>query len=154
MRERWTPVAVVVGVLFGINAVARIVARLAATGNDRDQIRIGLVTLAVIAVVMVVFGYRWAIRHRTPRIAVDLGAAVLVGCLASILLGPLVVGSWPFREGTGLVFAQLWQYPAVAAGGALFGFLIATALGRDYTSRAWQAYAETVRAKPRRAARR
>jgi hypothetical protein len=154
MRERWTPVAVVAGVLLGVNALGRITARLAASGSDRNQIRIGLGTLALIALIMIVIGYRWAIRYRSSRVAVDVAVAVFAGCLASILVGPFVVGSWPFREGAKLVLAQLWQYPAVGIGGAVFGFLIATALGRDHKSRAWQRYAETVRARPRRVVRR
>jgi hypothetical protein len=57
-------------------------------------------------------------------------------------------------DGAGVFFSQVWLYAAFVGGGALIGFLIATALGQDYKSKSLKRYAEARLAKPRRVIRR
>jgi hypothetical protein len=84
----------------------------------------------------------------------DLAGAALAGLLLTIFVGPYISGGSPFDGGAGVFFSQIWLYAAFAGGGALTGFLIATALGQDYKSRSLRRYAEMKSAKPRRVIRR
>jgi hypothetical protein len=129
------------------------VVRLAAH-SEKSQTRIGLIAMAAVGVVMVGAAYWWGRRHPLPRVIADLAVAAAVGCLLSVLIGPFAGGSRPLKEGVGFFVAQIWQYLAICAGGVLFGTLLVMALGQDWKSQQWKRYAETVKAKPRRVARR
>ena len=144
----------IAGVLFVTNVIARWVVRLFAADNDRRTTEIGLVSLAVVAVVMAVAAYWWARRHPMPRVVADLAVAAVAGCLLSVLLGPLLAGTAPLRDGVDFFVAQVWHYLAVAAGGAVFGLLVVMALGLDHKSQSWNRYADQMKAKPRRVVRR
>jgi hypothetical protein len=148
------PVGVLAGLLFAVNAIARVVVKLVAADSDRNQIGVGLVALSAVGVVMVGAAYWWARRHPMPRVLADLAVAVGVACLLSVLVGPLLVGSRPLAEGAGLFLREIWTYVAFAGGGALFGLLVVMALGQDWKSQAWKRYAEQARSRPRRAVRR
>jgi hypothetical protein len=145
---------VIAGVLFVTNVIARWVVRLFTADNDKRTTEIGLVSLGVVAVVMAVAAYWWARRHPMPRVVADLAVAAIAGCLLSVLLGPPLAGSAPFRDGIDFFVGQVWHYLAVAAGGAVFGLLVVMALGLDYKSQSWKRYAEQMKAKPRRVVRR
>jgi len=154
MRERWLPVGVLAGVLFAVNVVGRVVAKFWGDGKDDREINVGLVALVVIGVVMIAAAVRWVRRYPTPRVWGDFAIAVGIACLASVLIGPLVVGDRPFAEGAGIFFRQIWWYLGVTLAGALFGSLIVMTLGQDWKSQAWKRYAEQARARPRRVVRR
>jgi hypothetical protein len=153
VRERWLPVGLLAVGLFATNVVARVVVRLAAH-NEKSQTRIGLIAMGAVAVVMVGAAYWWARRYAIPRVVGDLAVAAVAGCLLSVLIGPFAGGSRPLKEGVGFFVAQIWEYLAISAGGVLFGLLLVMALGQDWKSRQWKRYAESVKAKPRRVARR
>jgi Na+/melibiose symporter-like transporter len=154
MKERWLPVGILAGVLFAVNVVGRVVAKLWADGNDQREIRAGLVALGVIGVVMIVAAVRWVRRYPTPRVWGDFSVAVGVACLLSVLVGPLVVGDRPFAEGAGLFFRQIWFYLGITLAGAVFGALIVMTFGQDWKSQAWKRYAERSRTRPRKVVRR
>jgi hypothetical protein len=157
MRDRWQPVGILAGVLFLINVVARFIVwqfLSKASDNDSKQITVGLIGLGLIAVVMAWAGYRWSIRYPMARVSGDLGAAIAVACLLTVLVGPFAGGSVPFKEGAGFFFGEIWQYLAFAGGGAILGILVAVMLGRDYRSQALKRYTQVSAAKPRRVVRR
>jgi hypothetical protein len=154
MKERWLPVGVLAGVLFGVNVVARFIVWLTASHSAGKQTTIGLVAAGAIGVVMIVGGYLWARRVPTPRVVGELSLAILAGCLFSVLIGPFAGGSAPFKEGGTFFYSEVWHYLALAAGGAAFGVLVAMTFGQDVKSQNWKRYAETQRARPRRVVRR
>src|SRR6266536_3475342 len=154
MRERWQPVAILIGILFAINAVTRFIVWQLAPKSDTKQITLGLIGLGLVALIMGVSGYRWAVRYPLSRLAADLGAAIAVACLLTVLVGPFAGGSVPFKEGAGGCFGEIWQYLGFAGGGAVLGLLVAIMLGRDYRSKALKRYTQQKLAKPRRVVRR
>jgi len=154
MLQRWRPAAVVAAVLAGINLVGRLVGWRLGHGDERRLTRIGLVEVAVVALVLVYAGYRWACRRPMPRVFGELSVAVLVGLVFSFAVGPYAGGSAPFVEGGALVYAEAWHYLVLAAVGIGFGVLVAMALGRDWKSQAYKRYAESRQGRPRRPVRR
>jgi MFS family permease len=154
VKQRWLPVGVIVGVLFVTNVIARWIVRLFAEDNDKRTTEIGLVSLGVVAVVMAVAAYWWARRHPMARVVADLAVAAIAGCLLSVLLGPLLAGTAPLRDGFDFFVGQVWHYLLLAVGGTVFGLLVVMALGLDYKSQSWKRYAEQMKAKPKRVVRR
>ncbi len=154
MRDRWQPVGILAGVLFAINAVVRLVVWQFGLKSDSKQIAVGFVGLGLVALVMAGAGWRWGRRYPMSRVTPDLSVAVAVACLLTVLVGPLLGGTRPFKEGAGLFFAEIWHYLAFAGGGAILGLLVLMALGRDYRAEALKRYSRTRAAKPRRVVRR
>ncbi|HEV7898152.1 MAG TPA: hypothetical protein VGP31_09950 [Planosporangium sp.] len=154
MRRRWLPVGILGGALFATNVIARWVVRLFAGHDDKFTTRIGVVALVAVAVVMAAAAFWWARQHPTVRVIADLAPGAVAGCLLSVLIGPLLVGTTPFRDGVDFFINQILYFLALAAGGAVFGMLVVMALGQDYKSQSWKRYAEQLRAKPRRVVRR
>jgi hypothetical protein len=152
--QRWLPVGIVGGVLFATNVIARWAVKLFASDDDTGTTAIGLISLVLVAVIMAGAAYLWARRHPTPRVAGGLAVAALLGCLLSVLVGPLFTGTAPLREGLDFFVGYVWRYLGLAVVGGVFGALVATALGQDHKSQSWKRYADQLRAKPRRAVRR
>lgn len=154
MRERWRPVWILAGILFAINVIVRFIAWQTAQKSDSRQITIGLIGFGLVAAVMVAAGVWWGRRYPMSDVGPQLVVAVAAGCLASVIIGPLAAGSYPFREGPGFFFAEIWHYLAFAGGGAIVGLLVLIMLGGDYRSQALKRYAESKLTKPRRTVRR
>ena len=154
MKERWLPVGLLAVVLFAINVAGRIVAKVWADGNDDKEIRIGLIALAAVGVVVLGVTVRWVQRHPMPRVWADLTFAVVSACLASVLIGPFLVGDRPFAEGAGLFFRQIWFYLGVSIAGAGLGMLVVMTLGKDWKSQAWKRYAQQATSRPKKVVRR
>jgi hypothetical protein len=154
MRDRLQPVGVVAGALFLVNAIARFVVWRAAPKSDTKQIVIGLIVFGLVGVIMIGAAVWWGRRYPISRVAADLAVVILVSCLLSVLIGPFAGGSHPFKEGSGLFFAEVWRYIAYSAAGAVLGLLVLIALGLDYRSQALKRYAELRAAKPHRVVRR
>ena len=152
MRERWLPVGVLAVVMFAINVVGRVVAKVWGDGDDDREIRVGLIALAAIGVVVFVAAMRWVRRYPMPR--ADLLFAAGAACAASVLIGPLLVGEQPFAEGAGLFFRQIWWYAGITLVGGFLGALVVMTMGKDWKSQAWKRYADRVGAKPRKVVRR
>jgi hypothetical protein len=154
MRDRWLPVGVLAGVLFGVNVVARLVARFGFDGDVELQDRLSLAMFAVIGLILAVVAFVSGRRHPVARWGVDTGAAVLCAMALTIFVGPFISGSHPFANGAGEFFSQIWLYAGFTGGGALVGYLVLTALGLDHRSQSLKRFAETKLAKPRRVVRR
>lgn len=154
MRERWLPVGVLAAVLFAVNVVARLLTRLGYDGDPEAADRISLGMFAVIGLILAVIAFVRGRRQPVARWGSDVAVAVLVAMVLTVFVGPFVSGSYPFADGVGSFFAQIWLYAAFAGGGALLGFLVLTALGWDHRSESLRRYAELKRSKPRRVVRR
>ena len=154
MNERWRRVLLLAGGLFLVNVIARLVVRIAAGSDDAKQVTIGLWALIAVGVVLIPVAYWWSTRHLLPRVVADLLIAIVVACVLAVLVGPLVSGRSPFRDGDGLIVRQFFYFVAVSAGGVIFGVLAVMTAGKDYKSQAWKRYAEKVNAKPRKVVRR
>jgi hypothetical protein len=154
MRNRYKPIAIVAGVLFLINLIVRLLGHTVFHKSDNDQITSGIVFIVAIAVIMAVAAYWWSVRYPMARTLPELGLILAVACLASVLIGPFAAASYPFREGAGLFFSEVWHFLGFGIGGAVFGLLIAMAFGQDYRAKALKRYSETAMARPRRVVRR
>jgi hypothetical protein len=148
------PVGILVGALFVTNVVARWVVRLFGANDDGFATRIGFVALITVGVVMAVAAFWWARPHPLRRVVADLALGAIGGCLLSVLISPLLVGTTPLRDGVDFFINQILYYLATAIAGATFGMLVVIALGKDHKSRSWQRYSEQLKARPRRAVRR
>ncbi len=153
MKERWLPVAGLALALFVVNAVARLVVWQTASDEWQDQIRIGLLSAGVTAVLCLVAGIWWGYRMPVPRLVVEIGAAILAACLLVVLIGPFAGGSRPFAEGASLFFRQIFYYIGISAFGTLIGVLLVTTFGQDWRSRAYRRHELALRSKSARAAR-
>jgi hypothetical protein len=147
--------AVVLAVgLFAINVAARLVARLWFNGDAAAADRITLLMLLAVGMTSLVVAAIWSMRAPVGRWLADLSAASVVGLLLSILVGPFISGTTPFADGAGEFFKQVWQWAGFSGVGAALGFMIMTAMGRDYRSQSLKRFAEAKLAKPRRVVRR
>ncbi|SCE94024.1 hypothetical protein GA0070607_3455 [Micromonospora coriariae] len=154
MDGRWRDVGVLAGGLFAVNVVARLIIRFGFDGDDTAADRVSLAMFAVIGLILAVVAFRWARRRPLADWAADMALAVLAAMALTVLIGPLLVGHNPFAGGAGTFFAQIWLYLLATGAGVLVGYLVLTALGRDYRSQQLKRYAEVKAAKPRRVVRR
>jgi hypothetical protein len=154
MRHRWVRVGVLAVGLFLVNVAARLVARFGFADDAEAQDRVSLAMFAVIALVLAALAFRWGRDRPFGRLVADLGAAVLVGCALTVLVGPLLFGDNPFAGGAGEFFAQIWLYAGFSAGGVALGYLLLVTLGRDYRSRQLARLASGAVTRPRKVARR
>jgi hypothetical protein len=148
------PVGVLAAGLFAINVVARLVARLWFNGDLAAADRITLLMLLAVGLASLFVAAAWSRRQPVGRWAADLSAALTVGLLLAIFVGPFISGTTPFASGAGEFFKQIWQWAGFGGGGAAIGYMIITALGLDYRSQSLKRFAEAKLAKPRRVARR
>ncbi|MEE6257048.1 hypothetical protein [Plantactinospora sonchi] len=154
MKERWLPIGVLAGVLFGINVVARLVARFAFADRTDLQDRLSLGMFAAIGLILATLAFVRGQRRPLPDWAGEMALSVLIAMVLTIFVGPFISGSQPFGAGAGAFFSQIWLYAAFTGGGVLLGYLLLTAFGRDYRSQSLKRYAEAKQSKPRRVVRR
>lgn len=148
MRKRWLPVGVLAIGLFAINVVARLVARLGFNGDAEAADRITLLMLIAVGLTSLVVAALWCRRAPLGRWSADLAVASLAGLVLAIFVGPFISGTTPFAEGAGEFFKQVWLWAGFSGGGAALGFMIMTALGRDYRSVSLKRFAEAKLARP------
>ncbi|GAA4207297.1 hypothetical protein [Actinocatenispora rupis] len=154
LRHRWTPVLAVALALFVINALGRLVVLIAGVKADDQIVQAALYSMVAMALVAGYAGFRWMRRYETVRVVGEVGSAIILGCLLTTLVGPLIVGLNPFEGGSGIFLRQLGLCAAICVLGAFVGALIVLAMGQDRRSRAWKYQEERARAKPRRVAKR
>ncbi|GLW29665.1 hypothetical protein [Actinoplanes regularis] len=153
-QQRWFRIAVLAGALFAINAVIRLVVRIGFDGSDAAQGRGSIVMFALVALVLGGLTFVWCQHRRPGGWLPEVGFGALAGMLVTVLVGPFLSGSEPFVNGAGDFFAQIWLYSGFAIGGTLVGYWAAVLLGRDYRSRALQAYSRNRTTRPRKIVRR
>ncbi|MFE9189550.1 hypothetical protein ACFYL6_08080 [Micromonospora sp. NPDC007208] len=154
MDKRWRDLGVLVAALFAVNVVARLITRFGFDGDDTAADRVSLAMFTVIGLILAVVAFRWGRRRPLAGWAADMALVVPVAMLLTVLVGPLLVGHNPFTGGAATFFAQIWLYLLATGAGLLIGYLVLTALGRDYRSQQLKRYAEVKAAKPRRVVRR
>ncbi|MFG1872437.1 hypothetical protein [Micromonospora arborensis] len=154
MDRRWRDVGVLVAALFAVNVVARLIIRFGFEEDDTTADRVSLAMFAVIGLILAVVAFRWGRRRPLADWAADMALVVLVAMVLTVLVGPLLIGHNPFAGGAPTFFAQIWLYLLASGAGVLIGYLVLTALGRDYRSWQLKRYAEVKAAKPRRVVRR
>ncbi|MFF5053893.1 hypothetical protein ACFY1S_12000 [Micromonospora sp. NPDC000663] len=154
MDRRWRDVGVLTGALFAANVAARLIIKLGFDGDDTAADRVSLAMFVVIGLILAVVAFRWGSRRPLSAWSADLALVVGIAMALTVLVGPLLVGDNPFGAGAGTFFAQIWLYLLATGAGILVGYLVLTALGRDYRSQQLKRYAEVKTAKPRRVVRR
>ena len=154
MKQRWAQMALLTAGLFVINVIARLIVRIGFPDDDTAESRVSLGMFVVVGLVLAVVTFVRAQRVPPTEWSGEIGAAALVAMLLTILVGPFISGDGPFTGGAGNFFSQIWLYGGFAIVGIALGFWVATALGRDYRSKALSAYAKTSAAKPRRTVKR
>jgi membrane protein DedA with SNARE-associated domain len=153
-QQRWFRITALAVALFAINAVTRLVVRFGFDSSDAAQSRGSIVMFALVALVLGVLVFIWCQRRKPADWLPDAGFGALGGMLLTVLIGPFLSGSEPFANGGGDFFAQVWLYSGCAIVGALIGYWSAVLLGRDYRSRALQAFSHRRTVKPRKIVRR
>ena len=145
MRNRWTRVGVVVGALVVVNLAARLIIRIASGASERVQFTTALASLLAMGVLLAVTGFLTARRYLPARTAGDLFYMIVISALVVTLIGPFVSGGSPFGAGGYTWLLQLLVCLGALLVGAAIGVLLAIAFGLDPKSRAWGAYAASVK---------
>ena len=145
MRNRWTRIGVVVVALVLVNIAARVVIRIASGASEGVQFGTALASLLGMGVVLAVTGFLTARRYLPARTAGDLFFVIVISALIVTLLGPFVSGGSPFGAGAYPWIMQLLVCLGTLVIGAVIGVWLAIAFGLDPKSRAWGAYAASVK---------
>jgi len=153
VKKRWLPVGLLALGIFAVNAIARLVTRLGEIVEPTELDTIGIIASASVGVILIGAAAWWAVRYPFSRVFFDIGGAVLVGALLSLLVGPFIGGSTPFAEGPGLFVGQFLLFLGIAAVGFFLGFLGMVALGKDWKSRGLRRYEQNYQKRPRRTVR-
>ncbi|WP_030490466.1 hypothetical protein [Micromonospora chokoriensis] len=154
MDKRWRDIGVLVAALFAVNVVARLIIRFGFEGDDTAADRVSLGMFTVIGLILAVVAFRWGSRRPLAGWAADMALVVPVALLLTLLVGPLLVGYNPFDGGAATFLLRICFYLLATGAGVLIGYLVLTALGRDFRSQQLKRYAEVRAAKPRRVVRR
>jgi hypothetical protein len=152
-RGRWLPVALVTVGLFVINGASRLITWKGGIVKEDQQMRIGFIAIAAVGVILIAASAWWSYRYPLGRMVADLGLAVLIACAASLIIGPYLGGSRPFKEGLEFFVLQVLLFVGLGGVGMFLGFLGVVAFGADWKSRGLKRYEQNYRARPRRAVR-
>jgi hypothetical protein len=149
-RGRWLPVALLAVGLFAVNGASRLITWKGGFVKDDQQMRIGFIAVATVAVILIAASAWWSYRYPFGRVVADLGLAVLIAAAAAVIIGPYLGGSRPFKEGLEFVVLQVLLFLGLGAAGVFVGFLGVVAFGADWKSRGLKRYEQNYRARPRR----
>jgi hypothetical protein len=145
VRRQARRVAVLTGVLVGINVVARLITRFVLP-DTADPFLAGAWSVFAMVVAIAVGGFLRTRERRVLVVTGDLFFVIVATTLLVTLLGPFVSGDPVFDAG--LLVRQFGLCAGLLVVGAAAGVLGAVALGLDPTSRAWQEQARRVRRQP------
>lgn len=152
-RDRWLPIALVALGLFAVNGASRLITWKGGIVKEDQQMRIGFIAVAAVGVLLIAASAWWSYRYPLGRMIADLGLAVLIACAASLIIGPYLGGSRPFKEGLEFVVLQVLLFLGLGGVGVFLGFLGVVAFGADWKSRGLKQYERNYRARPHRPAR-
>ena len=131
MNERSKPVALVACLLFVVYTLGWFANWLLRHHHTRQE-AVGIAEIVLIAGIVAVAMFRWAVRlpliEAMPRLVV----AIAASCVASALISPFAGGSYPFKAGAGDFFLKIWIFLGASLVGMLFGYVAAVAVGKDY----------------------
>jgi hypothetical protein len=150
MRQRWLAVGLLALGIFVINVIARVVTKQFDIVDAANQIKVASVGIIAMGVLLIGAGAWWAVRYPFSRLFFDIGTAVLVGALLSLILGPYAGGSKPFVEGLGAFVGQMLLFIGIGALGVFLGFAAMVTFGKDWRSRRLERYETTITRRPRR----
>jgi hypothetical protein len=153
VNRRWMRVGLLALGIFAINAISRFITWKFKIAEESQQLTIGFIAVAMVAVALAIAAGWWAIRYPFSRLFADLGATVGIGALLSLLIGPFAGGSKPFAEGLGSFVGQVLMFLGVAAVGVTLGFLSVVTVGKDWRSRGLRRYELNYAKRPRRSVR-
>lgn len=142
VSKRWVRVGLLALAIFLVNGVSRFITWKADIVEEDDQLRVSLVALAFVTLLLIAASAWWAVRYPFGRLFADIGAAVGIGGLLSVLVGPFLGGSTPFEGGPGWFVGQLLLFLLLAAVGVFLGFVSVVAFGKDWKSRGLRRYEE------------
>jgi len=148
VKQRWLPVGVLALAIFVINVVARFVSWRLKVDNPDAQSRLGAIGVIVVGLVLVGASTWWSVRFPFGRVVADLGLAVIVGTLLALVIGPFAGGSRPFAEGLESFVGEMLLFFGVGAVAGLLGFVLVTAIGRDWRGRSLKRYERRYARKP------
>lgn len=153
MNRRGVQVGLLAVAIFVINAAARFVTWKFDIVDESRQLTIGFVAVLAVALLLLCAAAWWAVGNPFSRLAADIAAAVGIGALLSLLVGPFAGGSTPFAGGVEMFVLQALMFVGVAAAGAMLGFLAVVALGKDWRGERLRRYEQSHLRRPRRPAR-
>jgi hypothetical protein len=138
--------------LFAVAGISRFVIWKAKIVDESQQMRLSLVAMGLVVILLGVVAARVSMRYPFGRVVADTLAAGGAGGLLYVLVGPFLSGSSPFAGGLGSFVGQFLLFLGLAAVGVGVGFMVVTALGKDWKSRGLRHYEEAYGRRPRRTA--
>jgi hypothetical protein len=153
MQRRWTRVGAVALAILLVNAISRFITWKFHVVDESRQSTLDVVLIGVLILVVVIAAAWWSIRYPFPRVFFDIGAAILVGVLLSLLVAPFAGGIHPLTEGLGVFMAELVVFVGVAAVGGFLSFFAVVTLGKDWKSRGLRRYEQDYLKRPHRTVR-
>jgi hypothetical protein len=141
-KNRWVMVGVVALAIFLINGISRLISRLAFSDNASGADPMAYIGAGAVILLMIGAGIYWAIRYPFSRIFFDLAAAAVAGALLSLIIGPFIGGTVPFKEGLASFVGEFLQFLGLAAIGVFLGFVGTIVAGKDWKSRGLKRYEE------------
>ena len=97
MRQRWLAVGLLALGIFVINVIARVVTKQFEIVDAANQIKIALIGMVAMGVLLIGAGAWWAVRYPFSRLFFDIGAAVLVGALLSLILYVTLIPTFSWK---------------------------------------------------------
>ncbi|HEY7174370.1 MAG TPA: hypothetical protein VH442_05585 [Micromonosporaceae bacterium] len=135
VNERSKPIAVAAGLLFVVYTLGWFVNWLLRHHHSAQEI-VGIVVIALIALVVAGTMFRWGARSPFGEAAPLLVLTVVIACALCVLVSPLAGGSYPFKAGAGDFFFKVWIFLGASLAGMLLGYIALVAVGRDYRTQA------------------
>jgi MFS family permease len=151
-KRRWLPVGLLALAMFLVNCLARFISWKAGIQDENSQNKLGIIGVLAVAVVIIVMSARWSIRYPFPRVFGEVMLAVSIGTLLSVLIGPVAGGLAPFSDSLAFAVYEILLFLVIGLVALFVGFMVVTALGKDWKSRGLKRYEQRFR-HPRRAAR-
>jgi hypothetical protein len=150
MAQRWKRIGILIGAIFAINLIGRLVSEFVLKDDSDKQRLVPIVGLSVIALVFAVMIFMWGRVRPMGEVISDLVIVGAATCVLIVLVGPLLFGQSPFKAGAGDFFASIWEYAGILVGAGVVGAGVLIVLGKDLRSKQLQAYTRSAKAKPKR----